>query len=237
MTVGDIKMASPVYYLHPDSGWGYSIEEFLQFPGWNQATKDADIAEANRLLDEVFGAGNRPRTDQYIIQLLSRREVSLWGLDFFKKHLNWEFDIQYVDSYGNIGTDCLYTIRSEASPSHRMVYLPDPSDAFWAVHSKLSTKPECYIKAWKGGDGAPPQDELDRLDAIMDEVDTSLDQARRQELVRELEKYMVEERVTAANLGTMNVAWPNRWELKGNRYYNLGTYSQQRLHDRLWLSQ
>ena len=32
----------------------------------------------------------------------------------------------------------------------------------------------------------------------------------------------------------MNVAWPNRWEVKGVRYYNLGTYSQQR-HDRIWL--
>jgi ABC-type transport system substrate-binding protein len=237
MTVGDIKMASPVYYLHPDSGWGYSPEEFSQFPGFNPATKDADIAEANKLLDEAFGAGNRPKTDQYVIQLLSRREVSLWGLDFFKKKLNWEFKVQYVDAYGNISSDCLYTIRAEASPSHRMVYIPDPADAFWAVHSKLTTKPECYINGWKGGDGVPPQEELDRVDAMMDEVDTSLDQDRRRELSRQLEKYMVEERVTAANLGTMNVAWPNRWELKGNRYYNLGTYSQQRLHDRLWLAQ
>ena len=47
---------------------------------------------------------------------------------------------------------------------------------------------------------------------------------------------MVNERATAYQLGTMNVAWPNRWEVKGVRYYNLGTYSQQRLHDRIWLA-
>ena len=68
------------------------------------------------------------------------------------------------------------------------------------------------------------------------ELDTSLDQDRRRALTLELEEYMVDERATAYQLGTMNVAWPNRWEVKGVRYYNLGTYSQQRLHDRIWLA-
>ena len=53
----------------------------------------------------------------------------------------------------------------------------------------------------------------------------------------ELEEYMVNERTTAYQLGVMNVAWPNRTEVKGARYYNLGTYSQQRLHDRVWIVQ
>lgn len=135
-TVGDIKMSNPAYYLHIDSGWGKPPEEFMKLPGWNPATKDADIAEANRLLDEAFGAGNRPRTDQYVIQLLSRREVSLWLIDQMKKHLNWEFDVKYVDTYGNISTDCIYTIRAEANPSpNKQVYSSDPSDAFWGMHS------------------------------------------------------------------------------------------------------
>jgi len=38
---------------------GHSIEEILTWPGFRQP-KDDDIAEANRLLDEVFGAGERP---------------------------------------------------------------------------------------------------------------------------------------------------------------------------------
>ena len=94
----------------------------------NPATKDADIAEANRLLDEAFGPGNRPKTDQYIIQLLSRREVSLWGIDFFKKNLNWEFNVQYVDTYGNIQTDCQYTLRAEASPTYGQSYIQHAID-------------------------------------------------------------------------------------------------------------
>jgi hypothetical protein len=236
-TVGDINMSDPAYYLHIDSGWGKPPEEFMQLPGWNPATKDADIAEANRILDEVFGAGNRPRTDQYVIQLLSRREVSLWLIDQMKKHLNWEFDIKYVDTYGNISTDCLYTIRAEANPSpNKQVYSSDPSDAFWGMHSGLTTNPECNVYGWKG-DGRAPDDEIARIDTLIMELDTTLDQDRRRVIALEVEEYLVNERAISMQLGVMNVAWPNRWELKGNRYYNLGTYSQQRLHDRLWLVQ
>jgi len=236
-TVGDIKMSNPAYYLHIDSGWGKPPEEFMKLPGWNPATKDADIAEANRLLDEAFGAGNRPRTDQYVIQLLSRREVSLWLIDQMKKHLNWEFDVKYVDTYGNISTDCIYTIRAEANPSpNKQVYSSDPSDAFWGMHSGLTTNPECNVYGWKG-DGRAPDDEIARIDTLIMELDTTLDQDRRRVLALQLEEYLVNERAISMQLGVMNVAWPNRWELKGNRYYNLGTYSQQRLHDRLWLSE
>jgi ABC-type transport system substrate-binding protein len=236
-TVGDVKMSDPAYYLHIDSGWGLPPEDFMKLPGWNPATKDADIAEANRLLDEVFGAGNRPVTDQYVIQLLSRREVSLWLIDQMNKHLDWQFDVKYVDTYGNISTDCLFTIRAEANPTpNKQVYASDPSDAFWGMNSDLTTNPECEILGWKG-DGRAPAEETARIDAMIIELDTSLDQVRRRELALELERYMVEERTTAYQLGVMNVAWPNRVELKGNRYYNLGTYSQQRLHDRLWLAE
>ena len=122
-TFGDIKMSNLAYFLHIDSGWGKPPEEFMQLPGWDPSTKDADIAEANRLLDDAFGPGIRPRTDQYVIQLLSRREISLWLIDQMKKHLNWEFDVQYVDNYGNIQTECLYTIRAEASPTYGQSYI------------------------------------------------------------------------------------------------------------------
>jgi len=236
-TVGDVRMSDPAYFLHIDSGWGLPTEDFMKLPGWNPATKDADIQTANDMLDEVFGAGNRPKTDQYVIQLLSRREVSLWLIDQMNKHLDWQFDVKYVDSYGNISTDCLYTIRAEANPApNRQVYTSDPSDAFWGMNTNLTTSPECDVTGWKG-DGRASNEELARVDAMIDELDTSLDQSRRRELALELERYMVEERTTAYQLGVMNVAWPNRVELKGNRYYNLGTYSQQRLHDRLWLAE
>jgi hypothetical protein len=238
MTADAVKMASPAYYLHSDvakAGWGIPIEEYSKFPGYRQDKKDEDIAEANRILDGVFGKGVRPRSDQYVIQLLSRREISVWGIEFFRKYLNWEFDVKYVDEYGKIGSECLYTIRTEANPSpNRQTYIVDPSDAFTGVHSKLTTEsPICTVSGFKTGDR---ESNWAKVDALIEELDTTLDQARRHVLTRELELYMVNERTTAPQLGTMNTAWPNRPELKGVHYYQLGTYSQQRLTDRIWLA-
>ncbi len=233
-TVGAVKMGDPYLVLHSDAGWGIPIEEFQQLPGMNPATKDEDLAEANRILDEVFGPGVRPRTDQYVRELLSRREVSLWGLDFFKKHLNWEFDVQYVDSYGNIQTECLYTIRSEASPTYGQSYIEHAIDGLWKVHSQWHGREDCRDNPGWTNDGPIPADEWAKLDVLIEELDVTQDRARGEELVRELELYLYESAVHTP-LGIMNVAWPNRWEAKGVRYYNLGTYSQQRLTDRVWL--
>ena len=233
-TVGAVKMGDPYLVLHSDAGWGIPIEEFQQLPGMNPATKDEDLAEANRILDEVFGPGVRPRTDQYVRELLSRREVSLWGLDFFKKHLNWEFDVQYVDSYGNIQTECLYTIRSEASPTYGQSYIEHAIDGLWKVHSQWHGREDCRDNPGWTNDGPIPADEWAKLDVLIEELDVTQDRARGEELVRELELYLYESAVHTP-LGIMNVAWPNRREAKGVRYYNLGTYSQQRLTDRVWL--
>ena len=54
--------------------------------------------------------------------------MSLWGLDFMKKNLDWEFDVQYVDTYQNIQTECLYTIRAEASPTYGQSYIEHAID-------------------------------------------------------------------------------------------------------------
>ncbi len=234
--VGDVNRAHPYLVLHPDSGWGIPIEEFQTLPGMNPATKDADIAEANRLLDEAFGAGNRPRTDQYVIQLQSRREVSLWGLDFFEKHLNWEFDVQYIDSsfYGPPQTDCLYTMRAEALPTYGQTYIGHAIDGFWRIHSEWRIRENCRADPGWTGQGPIPEEDWARLDDLIEELDVTLDRERSEEIARDMELYLHESAVHVP-LGIMNQAWPNRWEAKGVRYYNLGTYSQQRLHDRIWL--
>jgi hypothetical protein len=237
MTADAVKMASPAFWSHPDLGWGIPVEEFSKFPGYRQDKKDEDIAEANRLLDEVFGKGVRPKIDFYIRQLLSRREISVWAIPQFKKHLNWDLNVIYVEDYGKIATDCLYTVRSEAASVMGAATITDPSEAFLGMHSKLTTATPCYIRGWKGVDeGKDLETELARVDVLIEEVDTSLDQARRKVLIRELELYMVNERSLVQTLGTMNTAWANRPELSGIHYYNFATYLQQRLTDRLWLA-
>ena len=47
------------HLMAPGTFYAPTDEELKTWPGYRQP-KDEDIAEANRLMDEVFGAGNRP---------------------------------------------------------------------------------------------------------------------------------------------------------------------------------
>lgn len=234
-TVKDVSMASPAFYFHPAGGWSIPVEEFQTFPGFNPATKDQDIAEANRILDETFGSGVRPRTDQYVIQLLSRREPSLWGLDFFKQKLGWEFDVKYLDSYGTVQTECTYTIRTEASTVMENTISAGYGDALGGIHSERTGKEDCYIYGYKGT-GRASDEEVARIDAMIEEADSTLDLARRAVLLRELELYMGNERLTSATLGTMNPVWATLKTLSGVKFNAIGTTGQWPLTARTWLN-
>jgi len=234
MTVNDAKMSVPAYYFHPAVGWNIPEEEFSTFPGFNPATKDEDIAEANRILDEVFGEGLRPRADWFVIQTLSRREPALWGIDQFKKLLGWEFDVKNIDSYGAIASDCLYTIRTEASTIHANTISSAPGDAIIGLHSEWTSHRDCYIYGYKGV-GRPSSEEIQKWDAVIEEIDTTLDDNRRAQLLRELELYMADERLIAATIGGMNSAWANRRDLKGVNYLDHANTVHHRLPERLWM--
>ena len=238
---GTLSMASHNYYLHRASSWSWPEEEFLKFPGWRADQKDEDIAEANRLLDEVFGPGERPTdTEITIWTLLSRREIGVWALDQFRESLGWELDGKFVEvgEWIQKRQEGTFVLQPDAAPMHGMGYIPDPSDGFFGAHSKTGTRPDAYVRAWKGQDeGKELQPELDRIDALIEEQDVSTDYEARLEMVRSLSKYMIEERTTGVFLGSMNTAWGTAPRLRGTHFYSLGTYSQQRLYDRWWISE
>jgi ABC-type transport system substrate-binding protein len=238
MTAGAIKMASPAYWLHPQATYAIHSEEFSKFPGWRQDKKDEDIAEANRLLDEVFGKGVRPTLAWYISSLLSRREIGVWGLEYLQETLGFKLEAQYLDSaaHGKLLTDCVYRIHSEAAPVHSQTYVPDPSDAFSGANSNTPWRgAPCYVRAHNEYVRGPDLDkELARIDALIDQQDAELDPVKRREMVRYLEQYMVNERTNAAVLGVMNTAWPFRPDVRGDFWMDLGSYTGQRLFDRLW---
>jgi ABC-type transport system substrate-binding protein len=231
---GDAPMASPAWYFHPDNGWNIPEKEFSTFPGFRQDKKDEDIAEANRLLDEAFGKGVRPRVDQYVITLFSRREPSLWGIDFFRKHLNWEFNVKYVDTYGPIANECLYTLRTEASTVMQQTLSAAPGDAIQGIHSRQTTQPPCYIRGNKTGD---LDADIARIDALIEEADSTLDDARRAKLLREIELYMGNERLTSATLSSMNPAWANTFRQKGNKWIEIAPTVLYRVLDRIWMAE
>jgi ABC-type transport system substrate-binding protein len=240
-TVGDIKMSTPMYFLHPVSPWGVPYEKFKNEPGFRADKKDADIAEANRLLDEVFGKGIRPTdTEITIWSLLSRREIGVWALDQFRESLGWELAAKFVErgDYSRKFADRTYVIQPNAAPTHGMSNQSDPGIAFLAVISDPSVGTNFYFyDGWRGqGEGKDWAAEKARIDDLTWELVYTLNQNRRQELTTYLERYYVEERTTVPMLGSMNVAWGTRPEMKGSYFAGIGTGANWPLRDRWWLT-
>jgi ABC-type transport system substrate-binding protein len=238
---GDVSMSLPTYYFHRSSPYAIPEVEFSKFPGYRQDKKDEDIAEANRLLDEVFGKGIRPNDTQHNIwTLLSRREIGVWTIDQFREKLGWELVSRFVEAGENSkeSSESTYQIKPNAAPMHGMCCYADPSSAFSSAIAAAGVVPVAYIRGWKGTDeGKDLQTELDRVDKLILELEQSQDQAKRRELAHYLQRYMVEERVTGVWFGSMEVAWGTGPRLQGTYFNHLASYTQVRLYDRWWKSE
>jgi len=89
VTVGDLVVEGTKLAYVTTPGGFYSIpdEELKTWPGLRQP-KDDDIAQANVLLDEVFGAGNRPTADCLAdAGRQSDLDACLFVIDQMKRHL------------------------------------------------------------------------------------------------------------------------------------------------------
>ena len=239
-TVGDIKMSTPMYFMHPISPFGLPAEKIGDEPGYRSAMKDDDIAEANRLLDEVFGPGNRPGdTEITIWTLLSRREIGVWALDQFSEKLGWDLDAKFIErgAYSSNFSEQTYVLQPNAAPTHGMSVQSDPGALFWDIASGWGNK-YYFFQGWKGEDeGKSLGAENDRVDALIEELNYTLDPDRRRELATYLERYYVEERTTVAFLGSMNVAWGTAPRMQGTNFPGIGTQGNWGLTTRWWLSE
>ena len=75
------------FHLPPDTFYGPTEAELASWPGYTQP-KDNDIAEANRLLDETLGPGNRPNmTCTAVAENPSDVDGCLFVIDQFNKNL------------------------------------------------------------------------------------------------------------------------------------------------------
>ena len=84
-------MAPGTYYAPTD-------EEIRTWPGYRQP-KDEDIAEANRLMDEVFGAGKRPTAECLAVTTdQSDIDACLFVIDNLKKNLGMEVGSDFMEA-------------------------------------------------------------------------------------------------------------------------------------------
>jgi peptide/nickel transport system substrate-binding protein len=162
----------------PDSPW--INEDYLTWPGWNPATKQQDIAEAKRLLTEAgFPDGfeiNLPCRDSSTWQV----ECEIF-VEQMRENLNVTVNLEIVDNttLGKIRCDGGYEMVVNGAAAN---YLFPDTGAGNA--SSVAVNP-CSL--FRHNDT--------RIDGLFDQIQASTDHAERVRLTREVEEYVVLEKV------------------------------------------
>ena len=232
--VGDtlLEGTSTAFWVPPGTPWAIPDEKLLTMPGYRQP-KDEDIAEANRLLDEVFGPGERPEITCMARSVNpSDTDGCLFVMDQLGKHLNWEVTAAFVEAAvsterSNAGNFDIYcgSVVSTA--------IGDPDDFLpWNLVEDLGyISTTLQIQALKG---LHPE-LMDWMETATLEQSRELDPVKRQQSVWEIQDRAINELMPITTLGWTNIfpAW--RRDLKGFKGYDLYSYTKSAMNERMWI--
>ena len=218
--------------MAPGTFYAPTDEEIRTWPGYRQP-KDEDIAEANRLMDEVFGAGNRPTakclavtTDQSDI------DACLFVIDNLKKSLGMEVGSDFMEAAAR--TDIVTTGNFDFTiSSYTSAIIGDPDDGFlkYLPENFSATTREMSEARW-----AEMPEVMAEVDGMIRAQSAELDPVRRKELVRELDLKILDEVSSYVVVGWSLIFPGWRVELKGWRGYDLYSNTKYVMHERMWLA-
>ena len=212
--------------IAPGTFWAHTEEEMLTWPGYRQP-KDEDIAEANRLLDEVYGEGIRPEISCMSIGTQHYVDLCLYAADQWAKSLGVTVIMEIEDGAVNAerGRICEYQVQSRLVG--RLALVADPE--YWLNEAYLSTGAgfnPCLI----GYEGQAELDELISLQSIV------LDPAERVKLVQIVEHQIVNDAYYGVTLDWLVYFYGTRPEVKGAVFSDYSTYTAHTwLWERVWL--
>ena len=219
-------MAPGTYYAPTD-------EEIRQWPGYRQP-KDEDIAEANRLMDEVFGEGNRPEaacvavvTDQADI------DACEFVIDNLTKNLGMKMKSDFGErtKRDDLGTSGNFDFIIS---SYTSSVIGDPDDDLFAnyIQEFASVTVITNLDArWK-----EQPEVMAEAERMIREQSVELDPVKRKEMVRELDLYLHNEVVQYPLVGWSLIFPGWRVELKGWKGYDLYSYTKAAMNERMWLA-
>ena len=219
--------------MAPGTFYAPTDEEIRQWPGYRQP-KDEDVAEANRLMDEVFGPGERPTakcmavtTDQADI------DACLYMIDTLKKSLGMDISSDFMEAAAR--TDILTTGNFDFTiSSYTSSIIGDPDDGF------LKYLPDNFFASTRAMSQAR-LDEQPELRAELNEMilaqSAELDPLKRKEMVRELDLRLLNEDLSYVLVGWSLIFPGWRVELKGWRGYDLYSNTKYIMHERMWLAE
>ena len=218
--------------MAPGTFYAPTEEEIRTWPGYRQP-KDEDVAEANRLMDEVFGAGERPTADCMAVTTdQSDIDACLYVIDTLKKSLGMEISSDFMEAAAR--TDILTTGNFDFTiSSYTSSIIGDPDDGF------LKYLPDNFTAST----GVMSQARLDEQPELRAEVNrmilaqsAELDPIQRKELVRELDLKLLNEDLSYVVVGWSLIFPGWRWSLKGWKGYDLYSNTKYIMHERMWLA-
>ena len=222
------------HLMAPGTFYAPTDEELGTWPGYRQP-KDEDIAEANRLMDEVFGAGNRP-TAKCSANIANTGPVDacLFIMDNLKKNLGMEISSDFGEGavLTALNTSGTFDLSSGSAVDTRTGdpdqtlfknYVPEFSSVFYlaGLDARWAEEPEVMAD----------------VEAMVHAQARELDPLKRKDLIRQIDLKTLDQ----VNQYIV-VGWPMifpgwRVELKGWKGYDLYSDTKFVMHERMWLAQ
>ena len=222
------------HIMAPGTYYAPTEEEIRTWPGYRQP-KDEDVAEANRLMDEVFGPGERPKV-QCMATVTNQSDIDacLYVIDNLGKNLDMEVDSQFgeqaaltpITDSGNFD----FRISSYNSST-----IGDPDDDVYSnyVPEFISASSKAMMDArWE-----EQPEVMAEVEAMIRNQSSELDPIKRKELVREMDLKIMNDVSQFVVVGWSLIFPGWRVELKGWRGYDLYSYTKYAMHERMWIVQ
>ena len=233
---GGMKMLA----LVSGTPWSYSLEELEQMRGIRDKLSPGgqqDIADANALLDEVFGKGNRELEISCMASGVEYVEDCLLFADMMKKNLGIKVVMESVEPA--VGSERSKTGAYEMN-SGAVAASTDFGDPDDYLIPKISTRYDANSGATLRNLEALKVSEPELMLWLEDTVDAQsreLDFAKRHAMVRELENKIYYDLALYVPFG-QRMAFPGSGPaVKGYRLFDLSLYSNWSIWERVWLDE
>ena len=218
-------MAPGTYYAPTD-------EEIRTWPGYRQP-KDEDVAEANRLMDEALGPGERP-TAQCMATVTNQSDIDAceFVIDNLKKNLDMTVTSDFGESAaqtpvvesGNFD----FRITSYVSST-----IGDPDDDLYNnyIPDFIAASSRVFMDArWEEQPEA-----LAEVERMIRAQSSELDPVKRKALMTELDLKILNDVSQYVVVGWSLIFPGWRTELKGWKGYDLYSYTKYAMHERMWI--
>ncbi|MBF8267254.1 MAG: peptide transporter substrate-binding protein [Dehalococcoidia bacterium] len=216
---------------YPSFWWGTPEEELKTWPGYRQP-KDQDVVEANRLLDEVFGKGKRFDTTCISRNTQNFMNYCLFFKDQVKKKLGIEITMQpleipvqttYIDAC-NFNVQGVNLQASDGDPDDRLVRYS------WLY--PLSSSNKCMLEGMTAAEPALQTE----IQAMMEGEIGEMNQVKRAEMVRAIDKKLTQEMLNELSLGWILIFNGTTPNLKGYVLKATPAMMTLSVFERTWLA-